>query len=249
MVDILNQSAVTLEQANHLHCHAAAQLLMRLEPVVIRPKRILDLGCGTGCNTMLLQQRFPDAHIIGIDISEKRVALAQEKYPDIEFKVVSAAHLPFAAQEFDLVWSNALLHWCDNLSAVLREIHRILTIGGLFAFSYYGPDTFAQLGITKGCFYDMHIVGDALVQEKFNDPILDIERCTVDYDHQDDIIADLNATGEIQLVSITAENINELHYELVYGHAWKAHEPMSRKLDENSSMISLDMLRRSLPGK
>ena len=49
--------------------------------------------------------------------------------------------LPFAASAFDLVWSNLALQWVNDLPRAFAELRRVLQVGGLFAFTTFGPDT------------------------------------------------------------------------------------------------------------
>ena len=151
----------------------------------------------------------------------------------MQFECSTLAELPFAAQSFDLIVSNLLLHWLDVLTEDLRNIFRLLSVEGLFLFSFYGPDTFKNSGTGLGNFYDMHDVGDALVQAQYNDPVLDIEHFNVDYDTQVDIEQDLTDNGEIALIDLHESEVSELHYEVVYGHAWKLAEPMTSKTDQD----------------
>ena len=66
-LELLNQSAVSFSAANMLHRQVGTNLLQRLAPISIAPKRILDLGCGTGELIAELRELFPDAEIVGVD--------------------------------------------------------------------------------------------------------------------------------------------------------------------------------------
>src|SRR6476620_2610681 len=63
-----------------------AQDLLDRIPEIFNPKLIYDLGCGPGNSTIILQERWPDAKIIGIDSSAEMLDSAQTTYPDIEFR-------------------------------------------------------------------------------------------------------------------------------------------------------------------
>jgi ubiquinone/menaquinone biosynthesis C-methylase UbiE/protein-S-isoprenylcysteine O-methyltransferase Ste14 len=98
--------------------------------------RILDIGTGPGRLLIALRQTFPDAALVGVDISPAMVAEARRnmnacgKRYCIEVKVADANALPFADATFDRVVSTAAFHhWKDPIRA-LSEAHRVLKIDG-----------------------------------------------------------------------------------------------------------------------
>ena len=76
------------------------------------PRNIVDLGCGVGGNAEILQQRFPDARVAGVDSSAEMLSEAQQ-YRDIEWQQADIAEwrpkLPVS-----LIFSNAALHWLPD---------------------------------------------------------------------------------------------------------------------------------------
>lgn len=99
--------------------------------------RVLDVGCGTGRTTKPLADRGFD--VVGVDRSEQMVATAREHYPDIEFRVDDATDLSIPDATFDYVFFSYNGIDCvyprSERVRVLREIHRVLRPGGVFAFS------------------------------------------------------------------------------------------------------------------
>ena len=108
--------------------------------------KILDIGCGTGNYTQLLQHKFPTAHITAVDISQKMVSVAKSKMPSdrLTFTVADAQKITFA-ESFDLITSNACFHWFDDLDCTLDRYENILRPDGSILFSVFGPKTFYQL--------------------------------------------------------------------------------------------------------
>jgi len=95
------------------------------------PRRILDLGCGSGLSTLALAETFADAEIVGVDISPNMLAAAARKLPRVRFAQGDAAHFDTAG--FDLVFANAVMHWVPDHLAVLRRIALTLPEGGRLA--------------------------------------------------------------------------------------------------------------------
>ena len=103
----------------------------------IQGKRVLDFGCGSGSNSLLLARR--GAVVCGVDISHDLLAIARQRLARsavplrAEFVVASAHDLPLEDQSFDLVFGIAILHHLD-LELVSREVHRVLKPGGRAIF-------------------------------------------------------------------------------------------------------------------
>jgi len=104
----------------------------------IRGKTVLDLGCGSGENSLLLARRGAD--VIGVDISESLLALARRRLAvngcgdaSVRFVPASAHRLPIPDASVDLVLGIAILHHLD-LDATSREVFRILRPGGRAVF-------------------------------------------------------------------------------------------------------------------
>lgn len=99
--------------------------------------RIVDFGCGSGANTVLLANR--GAHVWGVDISEDLIRLARRRLEvngrgrSAEFVVASAHDLPFPDNSIDVVFGIAILHHLD-LQLVSKEVHRVLRPGGRAIF-------------------------------------------------------------------------------------------------------------------
>ncbi len=94
---------------------------------------VLDVACGTGELERLLLREYPQQQIMGVDISEKMLLVAQQKcrtYPHVEFHVTSVNSLPFASSSFDVVISANAFHYFDEPLLALIEIKRVLKPDG-----------------------------------------------------------------------------------------------------------------------
>ena len=107
-------------------------------PVVdlLSPKmgeHILDLGCGDG--TLAVEILKSKATLKGVDLSEDMVAKAKLK--GIDASVNNVLNLPFY-EEFDAVFSNAVLHWVKESEAAVENINKVLKRGGRFVGEFGG---------------------------------------------------------------------------------------------------------------
>lgn len=108
----------------------------------LRPGDVLDLGCGTGRLLERAAEKWPDARLIGVDLSSQMIAEARRKHAGdsrFRFEVGDAAALPLEAASVDAVFSTiSFHHWGDQLGGV-REVARVLRSGGLFVLADIQP--------------------------------------------------------------------------------------------------------------
>lgn len=186
----------------------------RLDYVKLAPQHILDLGCSRGGSFAALSARYPEARLVGLDLSPEMLQAGRtpragwQRWLGIGGSnepvrlAADAAHLPIKSRSMALVWSNLLLHWLDDPLPALAEAHRVLEVGGLLMFSTLGPDSLKELRAAFGDgyahtqrFIDMHDLGDMLVGCGFGDPVMDMEVITLTYDDIDAMFAELRAAG------------------------------------------------------
>jgi SAM-dependent methyltransferase len=108
-------------------------------PVETSPRRIVDLGSGTGAGTLALLARFPEAEVTAVDSSAGHLRRLREKAGATgvadRVRIVQAdldADWPDLGTP-DLVWASASVHHMADPDRTLRKVHRILAPGGLFA--------------------------------------------------------------------------------------------------------------------
>lgn len=108
----------------------------------LRNKRILDLACGQGYFSKILADK--GAHVIGVDLSEKLIEKAKEKFNhrNIQFLVRDAADMHgIKSNQFDAVVCNMSFHDIENVSETIDEIARVIQISGKLIFSIPHPWT------------------------------------------------------------------------------------------------------------
>lgn len=97
--------------------------------------RVLDVGCGSGWATRLLAEKARSGRVVGIDISDEMIRVAQQQsssLKNVEFRVASADNLPFDDGEFSHAFSMESLYYYVDIESATREIRRVLRPGGLF---------------------------------------------------------------------------------------------------------------------
>jgi trans-aconitate methyltransferase len=109
-------------------------------------ERILDLGCGDG----VLTRKLADlgCEVVAIDSSAPQIEAARKL--GLNAHVMDGEQLPFQ-EEFDAVFSNAVLHWIKNADPMIAGVYRSLKSGGRFVAECGG----------YGC---VHKIKSALVQ-------------------------------------------------------------------------------------
>ena len=101
-----------------------------------QPQHILDLGCGTGTTTRLLKRRFPQATVLGLDLSPQMLVVADHNATaarlNITFRHGNAMETGLAADSFDVVCATLLFHETPPAVAktILQESFRVLKPGG-----------------------------------------------------------------------------------------------------------------------
>jgi trans-aconitate methyltransferase len=105
-------------------------------------EHILDVGCGDGKVTAELARAVPRGSATGVDASVEMIAFAQKTFPkskisNLQFQVADARQIHFQ-KKFDLLFSNAALHWVDDHETFLRGAAAALKPGGRLVVSCGG---------------------------------------------------------------------------------------------------------------
>lgn len=156
------------------------------------PGVVLDVGCGTGHLTARVQQRWPKAQVIGLDLAPGMAREAQRRLSArrglLDFarrpSIVraDAVALPLREASVDVIVSNLCLQWVEDLDAVFAGFRRVLKPDGLLLVSTFGLQTLMELREAfsqaddaphVSPFVDIARFGDALVAAGFRDPVLD----------------------------------------------------------------------------
>ena len=250
-----SKAASTYDAAAFFQRIAGERLFERLDYFKLEPKQIIDLGCGTGVFTRQLSERFPAAEVTGLDIAEGMIEWCKQQSSAEQYVCANALALPFEDNSVDLIFSNLSIQWVENLQDLFNELNRVLKPEGLLLFTTLGPDTlkelkqsFAQVDQYQHVndFIDMHHVGDAMLQAKMLDPVVDAEPVVISYDKASELMRDLKDIGAHNIDSrrnsglMGPKKLRAVEkayrqfaledgklpatYELVYGHAFGSAE-------------------------
>jgi len=284
------RAAATYDGAAVLQREVGARLAERLDVVKLVPATILDAGSGTGEAIGELSARYPSARVVALDAALPMLQQARARSTRGRslltrllgplgrggasapaFVCADATSLPLSGVCVELVWSNLMLQWVNDLPRALAEFRRVLKVGGLLTFTTFGPDTLKELarafarvdGHTHvGRFVDMHDLGDLLVQSGFADPVMDMELITVTYPSPAALLAELKSIGatnqtrgrprgltgrgrraalEAALLTLARDGRIPATFEVVYGHAWKG-EP--KRTQDGLPIVKVERRRR-----
>ncbi|MEU6670549.1 methyltransferase domain-containing protein [Streptomyces sp. NPDC046727] len=105
---------------------------------------VLDLACGTGFAARAAAPLVgPTGRVFGADIDADMIRVARDRhprlYPDIEFTVAPADHLPYDTAAFDAVVCQQGVQFFPDLAAPLTETARVTRPGGRFAATVWAP--------------------------------------------------------------------------------------------------------------
>ena len=250
-----DRASARYDAAAVLQTRVRAELLSRLDLIRIAPAVVVDLGCGTGQGARALKDRYRSAMVIGLDPALGMLRETRRRsgwLRPLQRVCGDVFQLPFRDGAVDLMFSNLMLQWCDDLDAALAEIRRVLAPEGFLAFSTFGPDTLRDLraawaaadgGTHVSGFRDMHDIGAALGRAGLSEPVLDTERLTMVYPDVAAITRDLKVIGAHNATAARARGLTgkgrwramtdayeqqrqagqlPATYEVVYGAAWGA---------------------------
>ena len=125
------------------------------------PAAVLDFGTGIGASLPWLRVAFPEAEITGLDVSQKSLAVAEQRFPGLAKLVrYDGGTPPFEEGSFDLVFSACVFHHIDTARHVelLASLRRLLRPGGVLAVFEHNPINPVTRYIVATCPFDENAV-------------------------------------------------------------------------------------------
>jgi trans-aconitate methyltransferase len=122
-------------------------------------ERVLDLGCGAGDGAALIAQALPKGEVVGIDASQGMIDTAKPKEgAKLRFLLMDIEKMTFE-DEFDVIYSNATLHWIKDHHRLLRNAHKALRVGGFLRFNFAADGN---------CSHFYRVIRGAMEKEEFS---------------------------------------------------------------------------------
>ncbi len=274
------RAASTYDAAAIVQAQAREELLGRLDYVALEPRLVVDAGAGTGRSSRALERRYPRARVVALDVSVAMLRASGRRAwwrraKGFDRVCGDLERLPFADSSVDLLFSNLALPWCDPDRA-LAEARRVLAPRGLLSVTTLGPDTLKELriawaqvdgGAHVNPFLDMHDLGDALVRTGFVQPVLDVERRTLQYAEFADLVEDLRASGSRNVLATRPRGLTgkakaralraayererrdgrlPASCEIVFAHAWAGTAPPPDRGRGDGAVIPFETVKRGL---
>ncbi len=121
-------------------------------------ERILDLGCGDGMLTAQLAALVPNGSVVGIDASRRMIETARaHQKPNLSFLLCDINDLD-ETEAYDVVFSNATLHWVHDHHALIGRVYRALAPEGALRFNFGGEGN---------CVHFLKIIREAMALPEF----------------------------------------------------------------------------------
>lgn len=111
--------------------------------------RILDVGCGSGMSTLALKNRFPEAEIIGVDLSAAMLENAKKLLSDVQWIQRDCSESLEDLGQFDLVFSNAFLQWLPDQEKFIKNIRNCIKENGMLAMQIPNFENMRIAGIIR----------------------------------------------------------------------------------------------------
>ena len=247
----------------------AERMLQKLDIVKLDVKAALLVPAFPGKYLSAITKRFPGVRINSVyeeDLSgisslsfkaslfRRRVFNGAQNCSLEDY--LKSGKLALPDNSVDFIFSDLLLQDLADPRHFLQECWRVLKEGGLFSFSYLGPDTGKELRSVDSDIvklknllspWDMHDMGDALLGERFSDPVMDMEFLNLGYESDVLLLAD---AGALKLIESAPTNTLEkgllpqkLTLEVVYGHAWAIGKQLAR-VQDNVAYIDVNQIGR-----
>ncbi len=261
----LKQADRELLHASFLQQEIAKRLFDQLQLMTIKPEMILDVSHYAGHTYSSLQQLYPKSECIHVSAVE---AIAESNHV-----IANNEKLPFENASVDLIVSHLSFDWQSDLMMCFKEFARVLKKDGLLIFSMYGPGTLQELRYAFSqvsehphvhAFFDMHDIGDWLMQSGLTEPVMVKEMLTLRYATLDLLFKDLRQSASqntlfdrarglmgkqcwqkmLKAYEVFRENGKlPATFEIAFGHAWKPQ--LTQTVEDNEVRVSIESISRA----
>ena len=153
---------VTGEDPEYFHRYKVEALALRYKIKNLHPpRRILDFGCGIGNSIPHLKAAFPSAEITGVDVSQRSLDIARQRFPDTaDFQLYDGRGAPGWDQDCDLIFSACVFHHieAEEQPAIFCMLRNALGPRGAMAIFEHNPINPITRYIVASCEFDANAV-------------------------------------------------------------------------------------------
>lgn len=209
----LDRAAGGYAGADFLHRRAAYDIAERLAPIMRSFPLAVDLSARGGAFAQALVEEAPGkvGTLIEADLSGRML----DGRPGVRV-VADEERLPFAPASLDLIVSTLGLHWTNDVVGTLIQARRALKPDGLFIGAFLGGVTLTELrqslvaaeseilggaGSRVSPFADLQDAAGLLSRAGFVQPVSDVDKVTVTYEHPLKLLYDLRQMGETSVLA------------------------------------------------
>lgn len=167
--------------------------------------QIVDLGCGTGHFTEKLSGHFPYANLTCFDLSVAMLEQVKKRnINNVTFQQGDIDNLPFVENSLDLIYSNLVVQWSNNLQHCLQQVHHCLKAGNSCYISTLVDGTLNELTqawkmVDKNphtnSFLSLHDIKEALTHIPFSQVKITSEKRVLYYENVIEVMRALKGIG------------------------------------------------------
>ena len=143
-----SSAAPNYDKASVAQRQSADNLLEAALALPHSPRRIIDVGCGTGYASYKLKSLFPAASLVSLDMAYGMLSHAKKRFGQSgSFNGIcgDAENLPFKSGSADLIFTNAAIHWCNQIEQTLAGFRQVLKPGGYLLGAAFGSGTLREI--------------------------------------------------------------------------------------------------------